>query len=77
MASATLAESNGGFAPLVGRLYSIWILDALVEIGYAISVDFIARPKLYLRTTSRMRSLICACPGGRMRAFQTRRSASR
>jgi hypothetical protein len=34
MASATSAASNGGFATLVGRLYSIWTLDALVEIGY-------------------------------------------
>jgi hypothetical protein len=48
MASETSAASNGGFATLVGRLYSIWTLDALVEIGYAISVDFITRPQLYL-----------------------------
>lgn len=48
MPSATSAASSGNFATLVGRLYSIWTLDALVEIGYAISVHFITRPQLYL-----------------------------
>jgi hypothetical protein len=48
MAPATSAASSGNFATLVARLYSIWTLDALVEIGYAISGDFIARPQLYL-----------------------------
>jgi hypothetical protein len=35
-------------APLIGRLYGIWTLDCLVEIGYAVSFDFIIRPQLYL-----------------------------
>jgi hypothetical protein len=38
---ATLAEG-------LGHLYAIWTLDCLIEIGYAVSVDFITRPQLYL-----------------------------
>jgi hypothetical protein len=32
----------------VSNLYAIWTLDCLIEIGYAVSTDFIARPQLYL-----------------------------
>src|SRR3954471_2351336 len=48
MPTAKSAASSGNFGTLVGRLYSIWTLDALVEIGYAISTHFITRPQLYL-----------------------------
>jgi hypothetical protein len=36
------------FPQLIGHLYATWTLDCLIEIGYAVSVDFITRPQLYL-----------------------------
>ena len=36
------------FSQQVGVLYAGWTLDCLVEIGFAVSMDFIARPQLYL-----------------------------
>jgi hypothetical protein len=36
------------FPSLIGHLYATWTLDCLIEIGYAVSVDFITRPQLYL-----------------------------
>jgi hypothetical protein len=36
------------FPQLVGDLYARWTLDCLAEIGFAVSMDFIARPQLYL-----------------------------
>ena len=35
------------FSALIGDLYARWTLDCLVEIGYAVSLDFISRPQLY------------------------------
>ncbi|MDB5784905.1 hypothetical protein [Caballeronia mineralivorans] len=35
------------FPSLVGDMYAKWTLDCLTEIGYAVSVDFIARPQLF------------------------------
>lgn len=40
-------QSAGDFSALIADLYARWTLDCLVEIGYAISVDFISRPQLY------------------------------
>jgi len=48
MASTASAVNGDDLGALIGRLYSIWTLDSLVEIAYAISVDFISRPQLYL-----------------------------
>jgi hypothetical protein len=44
----TAAETNDAFSSLIGRLYTLWCLDCLIDIGYAVSVDFVARPQLYL-----------------------------
>jgi len=35
------------FPKLVGDTYARWTLDCLVEIGYAVSIDFVSRPYLY------------------------------
>ena len=35
------------FAEFAANVYTRWVLDALVEIAYAISVDFVNRPQLY------------------------------
>src|SRR5262249_4317599 len=50
MATATAAAATQGndFLTFISRLYAQWTLDCLVEIGYAISVDFVTRPQLYL-----------------------------
>jgi hypothetical protein len=45
------AGDGQSMSTVIGRLYAIWTLDCLVEIGYAVSVDFIARPQLYLGDT--------------------------
>jgi hypothetical protein len=45
---AAAAQTNDAFSTLVGRLYGLWSLDCLIDIGYAVSVDFAARPQLYL-----------------------------
>jgi hypothetical protein len=44
---ATVVSSVDTFSTLVGDTYSRWTMDALTEIGYAISVDMIARPQMY------------------------------
>jgi hypothetical protein len=36
------------YPAFVGDIYARWTLDCLVEIGYAISLDFVNRPQLYL-----------------------------
>jgi hypothetical protein len=46
--AAAAAETSNDFGGLVSRLYASWSLDCLVEIGYAVSVDFVTRPQLYL-----------------------------
>jgi hypothetical protein len=38
---------GGDFGALAGELYSVWTLDCLVELGYAVATDFVARPQLY------------------------------
>jgi hypothetical protein len=53
MATAIAAPSldrslSADFSTLIGQLYAIWTLDCLIEIGYAVSIDFILRPQLYL-----------------------------
>jgi len=48
MITSAAAQNNDDPLRLIGRLYAIWTLDCLIEIGYAISVDFITRPQLYL-----------------------------
>jgi hypothetical protein len=47
---AAAAESSL-LAEAVARLYEIWTLDCLIEIAYAVSTDFVARPQLYLGGT--------------------------
>src|SRR5215475_10856195 len=42
------SSTSEDFPALIGDLYAIWTLDCLIEIGYAVSVDFITRPQLYL-----------------------------
>lgn len=44
----TAAEYSDGLSTVIGRLYAVWTMDCLVEISYAVSVDFIVRPQLYL-----------------------------
>ena len=44
----TVAQSANDFPSLIGELYARWTLDCLIEIGYAVSMDFVARPQLYL-----------------------------
>jgi hypothetical protein len=39
--------SNPDYAEVVGDMYARWVLDGLVEVSYAISKDFIARPEFY------------------------------
>jgi hypothetical protein len=48
MASEAAAAQGNDLASVVARLYAIWTLDCLIEIGYTISVDCITRPQLYL-----------------------------
>ncbi len=48
MATAAAAQTGDIFPTLIARLYAIWTLDCLIELGYAVSVDFITRPQLYL-----------------------------
>jgi hypothetical protein len=36
------------FPLLLGKTYARWTLDGLIEIGYAVSVDFIIRPTLFV-----------------------------
>jgi hypothetical protein len=33
---------------LIGQLYGRWTLDCIVEIAYAVSLDFVARPQMYV-----------------------------
>ena len=48
MAPAATPQASNEFPTLIGQLYAIWALDCLVEVGYAVSVDFVTRPQLYL-----------------------------
>jgi len=48
MVTTAAAKTGDDFSRLIGHLYAIWTLDCLIEIGYAVSVDFITRPQLYL-----------------------------
>src|SRR5262249_34635649 len=43
--SSTFAPTR--FPALVADTYARWTLDCLVEIAYAISIDFVSRPQLY------------------------------
>jgi hypothetical protein len=46
--AAAAASTSNDVLAFISRLYALWSLDCLVEIGYAVSVDFVARPQLYL-----------------------------
>lgn len=46
--AGVLEEQEDEFPTLVAQLYELWTLDCLNEIGYAVAVDFITRPQLYL-----------------------------
>lgn len=46
--ATTAPQTGDDFSTLIGHLYARWTLDCLIEIGYAVSVDFITRPHLYL-----------------------------
>lgn len=48
METRAAEQDDYDFSGLIGHLYAIWTLDCLIEIGYAVSVDFITRPQLYL-----------------------------
>lgn len=48
MATTSSSENNSNLSALIGQLYAIWTLDCLNEIGYAVAVDFVTRPQLYL-----------------------------
>ena len=48
MTDTPAAQYDEGLSTIIGRLYAIWTLDCLGEIGYAVSVDFVVRPQLYL-----------------------------
>src|SRR5215475_10456017 len=39
---------SANYPAFVGDVYARWTLDCLVEIGYAIALDFVNRPQLYL-----------------------------
>lgn len=41
------AGSSDNFPTLIGQLYARWTLDCLIEIAYAVSIDFINRPSSY------------------------------
>src|ERR1700730_13067921 len=45
--AAAAAQSSNDLLAFISRLYAQWSLDCLVEIGYAVSVDFVTRPQLY------------------------------
>lgn len=45
---ANLPINSTEFSSLIGDLYLRWTLDGLIQTGYAVSVDFITRPQLYL-----------------------------
>jgi hypothetical protein len=47
-ATTPTAAATSDFPAFISRLYAQWTLDCLVEIGYAVSVDLVARPQLYL-----------------------------
>jgi len=38
----------GDFADLIGALYATWSLDGLIELAFAVSLDFVARPQMYV-----------------------------
>jgi hypothetical protein len=46
--AGVLREQEDEFPALIAQLYELWTLDCLNEIGYAVAVDFITRPQLYL-----------------------------
>src|SRR5215475_1341769 len=48
MVTTATATNDDDFSRLIGHLYATWTLDCLIEIGYAVSVDLITRPQLYL-----------------------------
>jgi hypothetical protein len=41
------SSASSDFSTFIGDVYARWTLDCLVEIGYAIAVDFVNRPQLY------------------------------
>lgn len=41
--------TDSSFAQLTGDLYARWTLDCVVDIAYAVSRDFVARPEFYKR----------------------------
>jgi hypothetical protein len=44
---ATKTQS-GDFPDLIAKLYSRWTLDGLIELAYAVSLDFVANPQSYV-----------------------------
>jgi hypothetical protein len=42
-----MAEQQTSFGQQLGDMYKRWVLDCIVNLGYAVSVDFSNRPELY------------------------------
>lgn len=40
--------SSYNFPNVIASLYSLWTLDGLVELAYAVSLDFVSRPESYV-----------------------------
>jgi hypothetical protein len=43
----TQDKQSPGYGKLIGDMYARWVLDCVVEMAYAVSVDFVARPDFY------------------------------
>jgi hypothetical protein len=43
----TQDKQSASYGKLIGDMYARWVLDCVVEIAYAVSVDFVARPDFY------------------------------
>jgi hypothetical protein len=45
---ATRTQESADFPDLIAKLYSRWALDGLIELAYAVSLDFAAKPQSYV-----------------------------
>jgi hypothetical protein len=45
--SSAIGQPPKSFGILLGTMYKRWVLDCIVYLGYAVSVDFSNRPELY------------------------------
>ncbi|MDX1415690.1 MAG: hypothetical protein R3293_15950 [Candidatus Promineifilaceae bacterium] len=42
-----MAAQGRSYGQILGRMYKRWVLDCVVDIAYAVSIDFSQRPELY------------------------------